>query len=100
MGPVSEAIRLHHQRWDGAPDDEIISLPGSLPRLDAVRKEAQLLRVLATLESVDQARPGDGRALLDRQVEALDREAGGSLDPHLAAAMVRILRPPAGEPAT
>ena len=92
MAPVAEVIRLHHSRWGGTHDSDLFTLTGSIPQLDAVRKEAQLLRLLSQLCWLERGQGEDASSLLERQVQLLDREAGQGIDPQLAATAGTILR--------
>ncbi|HZJ09217.1 MAG TPA: HD domain-containing phosphohydrolase, partial [Trueperaceae bacterium] len=83
LGNAAEAIRHHHENWDGS------GFPSAL------RKEAipLLARIVAVADTFDTLSSERGQAMPLREVEkALDTRAGSELDPTLVSRFGNILR--------
>ena len=81
--PAAEAIRHHHESWDGS----------GFP--DGLRKEAipLLARIVTVADTFDLLSSERGKALPLREVErALEQKSGVTLDPALVALLINILR--------
>ena len=83
LKPAAEAIRHHHECWDGS------GFPNGL------RKEAipQLARIVAVADIFDTLSSERGLAMPLREVEkALEARSGTELDPSLVSLFINILR--------
>lgn len=81
--PAAEAIRHHHEAWDGS----------GFP--DGLRKEAipLLARIVTVADTFDLLSSERGKALPLREVErALEQKSGVTLDPAIVALLINILR--------
>ncbi len=81
--PAAEAIRHHHEAWDGS----------GFP--DGLRKEAipLLARIVTVADTFDLLSSERGTALPLREVErALEQKSGVTLDPAIVALLINILR--------
>lgn len=81
--PAADAIRHHHEAWDGS----------GFP--DGLRKEAipLLARIVAVADTFDLLSSERGKALPLREVErSLEQKSGTTLDPAIVALLINILR--------
>lgn len=80
---VADAVRAHHERWDGSgyPD----GLSG-----EAIPIAARIIRVADTLDGLLTGLDGPPLALTDALAE-LERLAGGDLDPNVVEVAVPVL---------
>jgi len=84
LAPILDAVRFHHERWDGRGYPEGI----------AGEKIPLLARILAVVNVYDNLRTGSpGRPGLSEQeaTQALQRAAGSELDPELVTAFLGAL---------
>jgi HD-GYP domain-containing protein (c-di-GMP phosphodiesterase class II) len=91
LGEAGDAVRHHHERWDGAgyPD----GLAG-----DAIPIEARVVAACNAYSSMTTARPFRAARAANEAIEELRRGAGQQFDPAVVEALVAVLEgSPEGE---
>lgn len=86
LSPIAEAIRAHHERWDGG------GYPNGLRGQD-IPLLGRIIALADVYDSTTSARPyRKGRFTVDEALELIQCETGRHFDPELAPTFIRLVR--------
>jgi PAS domain S-box-containing protein/putative nucleotidyltransferase with HDIG domain len=84
-GPVAQIVLQHHERVDGS------GYPKGVGG-DEIYREAKLLAIADTVESMASHRPYRPARGIDMALEEIERNRGSLYDPDIVAACIRLIR--------
>ncbi len=85
FAPVAEAVRSHHERWDGA------GYPNGLSG-EYIPLFGRILTVVDSFEAMTSDRPYRGAMPIEAASQALKADAGKQFDPKLVSVYLQLIR--------